>query len=285
MNIRNAIALLALGCLAAGAMGCAVADTGAFVRLQDEMMVLKKDVARLKAAPVPAAVVSGGGGGGDIQSVRKNLADLSNESDRMKSDLLAVNSRQEDARTELKRIADRQAEQDRAFQEVQKSADRLKEFDRRLTALEEKAGQMPPAATGGAAGAAAMAPSAWKSPEEMYEYAVGQVKGGNPKTGRETLTAFNARYPEHKLVPNALYWKGESYYVEKDYENAILSYQDVVDRYPGEDKTPDAVYKQGLSFLALRDTKNAKILLELVVSKYPRSGAAELARKKLSEIR
>ena len=119
----------------------------------------------------------------------------------------------------------------------------------------------------------------------MYEYAVGQIKSGNPKKGRETLTAFIARYPDHKLVPNALYWRGESYYVEKDYENAILSLQDVVDRYPAADKAPDAVYKQGLSFLALRDTKNAKILLELVVSKYPKSGAAELARKKLAEIR
>ena len=119
----------------------------------------------------------------------------------------------------------------------------------------------------------------------MYEYAVGQVKGGSPKMGRETLNAFVARYPEHKLVPNALYWKGESYYAEKDYENAILSLQDVVDRYPNADKTPDAVYKQGLSFLALQDTKNAKILLELVVSKYPNSTAAGMARKKLSEIR
>ncbi|MGE5246729.1 MAG: tol-pal system protein YbgF, partial [Verrucomicrobiota bacterium] len=134
------------------------------------------------------------------------------------------------------------------------------------------------------AGAAA-APSAWRSPEEMYEYAVGQIKGGNPKKGRETLADFVVRYPDHKLVPNALYWKGESYYAEKDYENAILSFQDVVDKFPAAEKTPDAVYKQGLSFLALHDTKNAKILLELVVSKYPKSGAAELARKKLSEIR
>jgi tol-pal system protein YbgF len=284
MKIRNATAFLALVCLAAGAMGCAVADTGAFARLQDEVVVLKKDMAQLKAAPPPAAV-AGGGGEGDIQSIRKNLADLTNDSDRMKSDLLAANSRQEDARMEMKRITERQAEQERALQELRKTSDRIKEIDQRLAALEEKAGQAPPAAIGGAAGAAVGAPSEWKSPEEMYEYAVGQVKGGSPKKGRETLTAFIAQYPEHKLVPNALYWKGESYYAEKDYENAILSFQDVVDRYPGADKTPDAVYKQGLSFLALRDTKNAKILLELVVSKYPKSSAAEMARKKLSEIR
>jgi len=277
-RLRNAVATLALGCLAAGAMGCAVADTGAFTRLQDDMVSLKKEMAQLKASQKAAA--PGGAPEGEIQSVRKNVADLSNDSDRMRSELLAVTSRQEDAQAELKRVSDRQAGQE---QELRKNADQIKEIDKRLAALEGKAGQPPSAAAGAAA--AGEATTTWRSPEEMYEYAVGQVKAGDPKVGRETLNAFIARYPDHKLVPNALYWKGESYYTEKDYENAILSLQDVVDRYPNADKAPDAVYKQGLSFLALHDTKNAKILLELVVSKYPNSTAAGLARKKLSEIR
>jgi tol-pal system protein YbgF len=98
------------------------------------------------------------------------------------------------------------------------------------------------------------------------------------------LTAFAAKYPNHKLMPNVLYWKGEAYFAEKDYENAILAFQDVVDRYPSGDKAPDAMYKQGLAFLSLNDRKNARVLLELVSSKYPKSKAAELAKKKLSEI-
>jgi len=58
-----------------------------------------------------------------------------------------------------------------------------------------------------------------------------------------------------------------------------------VDKYPSGDKAPDAMYKQGLSFLSLNDKKNARILFELVSSKYPKSKAAEMAKKKLSEIR
>ena len=114
---------------------------------------------------------------------------------------------------------------------------------------------------------------------------MGQVKGGNPKKGRETLSDFVAQYPGHKLIPNALYWKGEALYAEKDFENAILTFQDVVDRYPRGEKAPDAMYKQGLSFLALKDSKNARILLDLVLKKYPKSNAAEMAKKKLKEIR
>ncbi len=280
MKRHNAVAFLLLGCLAAGAMGCAVADTGAFGRLQDEMVVLRKEVAALKSGSSPAA--PGGGGGGEIQSLRKTVADLGADSDRLRTDLLATSSRVDETRSEMKRVADRQAEQEKALQDARKSADRVGEIDRRVAALEEKMGK---AAAPAAAGAGAETPPGWKSPEEMYEYAVGQVKGGNPKKGRDTLSAFVTQHPGHKLVPNALYWKGESFYVEKDYENAILSFQDVVDKYPGGDKAPDAVFKQGISFLALNDKKNARILLDLVIAKYPRSSAAEMAKKKLPEIK
>jgi tol-pal system protein YbgF len=119
----------------------------------------------------------------------------------------------------------------------------------------------------------------------MYEYAVGQVKAGSPRKGREILTTFVERHPGHKLLPNAMYWRGESYYTEKDYENAILSFQDVVDKYPTAEKAPDAIYKQGLSFLALKDTKNARILFNLVATKYPNSSSAGLAKKQLSQIK
>jgi tol-pal system protein YbgF len=119
----------------------------------------------------------------------------------------------------------------------------------------------------------------------MYDYAVGLIKGGETGKGRRLLTAFASKYPDHKLLPNVFYWKGEAFYAEKDYENAILSFQDVVDKYPGGDKAPDAMYKQGLSFLALKDRKNARILFELVQSKYPKSPTASLARQKLSELK
>jgi tol-pal system protein YbgF len=267
------------------AMGCAIAETGSMERLQNEMLAMKKDVAALKASQQGGAIPSPGGAdpGGDIQALRKNYADLNNDFDRVKSDMLAATTKVDEARVEMQRIASRQNELDRAAQEALGNAERVRELDKRVAAVEEKLAKLsgapvpPPAAAGDAR-------SEWKSPEEMYEYAVGQVKGGNPRKGRETLAAFAAKYPGHKLTPNVLYWKGEAFYAEKDYENAILAFQDVVDKYPAGDKAPDAMYKQGLSFLALNDRKNARVLLELVSSKYPRSKASEQAKKKLAEI-
>jgi tol-pal system protein YbgF len=86
-------------------------------------------------------------------------------------------------------------------------------------------------------------------------------------------------------MQNVFYWKGETFYSEKDYESAILSFQDVVDKFPGGEKAPDAMLKQGLAFQALNDRKNARILYELLLSKYPKSPAAERARQKLAELK
>jgi tol-pal system protein YbgF len=215
--------------------------------------------------------------------VRKSFADLNADFDRMRSDQLSATTRMDEARDETQRIAARQDAQEQALQVIRGNADRVKEIEKRLAALEERIGML--AAAPAAVPAAPGSSREWKSPEEMYETAVGQVKGGNPKKGRETLTDFVAKYPGHKLIPNALYWKGEAFYAEKDFENAILTFQDVVDRYPQGDKAPDAMYKQGLAFLSLNDKKNARILLDLVQKKYPKSKAAEMAKKKLTEIR
>jgi len=278
---RNAVVFPLLGAIAALMAGCAVADTGAFNRLQDDMVGLKKEMAELKKAPPPAPV-SAAGDTGEVQSLRKGFADLNADIDRMRTDQLAASTRMDDARVEMQRITVRQDEQDRALQEIRGSGDRMKEIEKRLAALEERTGNLaaPPAGA-----SVPESPREWRSPEEMYEVGVGQVKGGNPKKGRETLSDFAVKYPGHKLIPNALYWKGEAFYAEKDYENAILAFQDVVDKYPGGDKAPDAMYKQGLSFLALKDTKNARLLFDLVQKKYPKSSAAEMAKKKLKEIR
>jgi len=279
---RNAVVFPLIGAFAALMAGCAVVDTGAFTRLQEDMTGLKKEMAVLKKAtppaPVPGAVRADAD---EIGSVRKSFADMNSDFDRLRADQLAATTRMGEAQAELQRVTARQDAQERALQEIRGNADRMKEIETRLAALEERIGKL---AAAPAAVPAPESPREWKSPEEMYEVAVGQVKGGNPKKGRETLTDFAAKYPDHKLIPNALYWKGEAFYAEKDFENAILTFQDVVDRYPRGEKAPDAMYKQGLSFLSLNDKKNARILFDLVQKKYPKSKAAEMAKKKLKEI-
>ncbi len=295
MKRRQARILLCLAVLGAAAGGCAVADTGAFVRLQEELEDVKRQVAAVRAAPPPAAPAATAAPSGridpeELSGLRKTAADASADTDRLKSDLLATSTRLDETKValqkEVSRLNGTTAELGQSLQDMKVRLARLDEIERRIAALEEKVGRLaaaqaaPPAAPAAPAGA-----GDWKSPEEMYDYALGLVKGGDPRKGREVLNAFAAKYPDHRLMQNVHYWKGETFYAEKDFESAILSFQDVIDKYPGGDKAPDAMLKQGLSFQALKDTKNARIVLELILTKYPKSPAAEKARQKLAELK
>jgi len=289
VKLGNHFFLLWLGALGAAAGGCAIADQGAFVRLQEDVESVKKEVAvtRSSAASQPPAA-SSRIDSGEIQAVRKNVADLSASYDQLKSDQVATTTRVDEMKVQMQKDAsqlnDRLNEQGQSIQELNKKIVRLEEIERRLAAVEERTGKGTAAAPGAVSPSTAV-PQDWKSPEEMYDYALGLVKGGDSRKGRDILVAFAGKYPDHKLMPNVLYWKGESFYAEKDYENAILSFQDVIDRYPSGDKAPDAMFKQGLSFLALKDSKNARILFELLPKKYPKSPAASMAQQKLSEMK
>ena len=136
---RNAVVFPLIGALAAFMAGCAVVDTGAFTRLQDEMMGLKKEMAVLKTAPPPAPVLAAErADAGDIESLRKNFADMNSDFDRVRSDQLAATTRMDEAQVELQRITARQDAQERALQEIRGNADRVKEIEKRLAALEER---------------------------------------------------------------------------------------------------------------------------------------------------
>ncbi|HBO69473.1 MAG TPA: tol-pal system protein YbgF [Deltaproteobacteria bacterium] len=284
MRVGAFARLAGLAAICAVAGGCAVADTGAFVRLQEDMEVLKKQMASARgAAPAPPALPGAGGGGEENSSLRRSLADFAADNDRVKADLLALSSRTDESKIELQKEMSRLrgvvSEQGQSVTELKgKGA----EVERRLSALEEKTEKL---AAVKPAAPPEPSPQELSTPEEMYDYALGLIKRGETRKAREVLNAFAGKYPGHRLMQNVYYWKGETFYSEKDYESAILSFQDVVDRYPGGDKAPDAMLKQGLAFQSLNDRKNAKIVYELLQTKHPRSQAAGKAREKLLELK
>ena len=84
---------------------------------------------------------------------------------------------------------------------------------------------------------------------------------------------------------NAHYWIGETYYSEKNYEPAILSFQEVIKNYPTKEKVPAAMLKQSLAFKAINDIKSAKYVLKKLMDGYPKSDEAKKAKELLKEIK
>jgi len=121
--------------------------------------------------------------------------------------------------------------------------------------------------------------------EALYKNAKGTYDRREFAAAREKFKAFLAVYPKGELSDNAQFWIGESFYSEKDYEKAIIAYDDVLKSFSKSDKTPSAMLKQALCWLELGDNTFARSLLKRVIKEHPRTQQAKIAEEKLKGIR
>jgi len=204
-----------------------------------------------------------------LESVTRQQADLQAGLDNLRVELQGSNGRLEDLAHQTSELRD----------ELGLVRDDL---GLKVTALEERVARLEkrPAA----APAPAPAPAAVEKPEALYQQGLDLIrKGEDFAQGRQVLTDFLERYPQNELAVNARYWIGEAYYGQKKYENAILQFQDVIQKYPDHPKVPAALLKQGLAFKALGDVKNAEVILYKVIDSYPQAEEAAKAREILGQ--
>jgi len=121
--------------------------------------------------------------------------------------------------------------------------------------------------------------------DQLYITAKQAFDQGNFAASRETFKTFLTKYPASGRADNAQFWIGETYYLEKWYEKAILEYQNVIEKYPKGNKVEASLLKQGFAFLNLGDKANARLILKELVDKHPKSNEAAIARKKLESIK
>lgn len=123
-----------------------------------------------------------------------------------------------------------------------------------------------------------------KGSVSMYKHGLELLEIGRHVEGRERLEEFLTEFPHDRLAPNAVYWIGESYYSQKEYQVAQDLFRDVLRRYPKSNKAKAAMLKMGYTSKQLLKISEARQHLLKVVEKYPKSNEARLARKMLSGI-
>ena len=122
------------------------------------------------------------------------------------------------------------------------------------------------------------------SPDALYMKGLETFKAGNMPGAREIFTKFLEQNPKHDLAANAYYWIGETLYSEKNYEPAIVAFQEVIKNYPQQPKAPAAMLKQAMSFKAINDAKSARYMLKKLAEGYPKSDEAKKAKELLKEV-
>lgn len=142
----------------------------------------------------------------------------------------------------------------------------------------------PTVAPGTAAGAAA--PAADTGAESRaYEAAFNLFKIGNYQGAIAAFENFLKTYPASPLAANAQYWIGNSFSALRDYKAAIAAQQKLLSLYPQSAKVPDALLNMASAQTELGDRAAARRTLEDLVARYPTSPAADIARKRLANLR
>ncbi|SDO06182.1 tol-pal system protein YbgF [Desulfonauticus submarinus] len=115
----------------------------------------------------------------------------------------------------------------------------------------------------------------------LYQKGLSLILANKLKKGRTVLNNILKFYPKSKLVPNALYWIGESYYGEGKYAKSILTFKRIVNSYPTHYKASHALLKIAYAYAELGDKENAKFYLKILLQDYPKSDVVAKAKKKL----
>lgn len=118
-----------------------------------------------------------------------------------------------------------------------------------------------------------------------YDRAFAALKDGNYPSAQDGFKAFLETHKESRLVPNALYWLGETYYVQKQYGEAARIFAQGYQNHPSSNKKHDNLLKLGLSLSGMGKKEDACIALMQLVKdsgkKTPVLSRAQQEAKKL----
>ena len=161
-------------------------------------------------------------------------------------------------------------------------------------------GSAPAASTSGAAvvgvaaaGAATQAGTPQGAPtstdplkeQQAYQSAFNLLKAGRYDQAAKSFQKFLGEYPTGKFADNAQYWLGESYYVTRNFDNALREFNTLVSDHPDSQKVTHALLKIGYIHDELGQKEKAREILTDLTKNYPQSTAAGLAAKRLERMR
>lgn len=118
-----------------------------------------------------------------------------------------------------------------------------------------------------------------------YDHAFEALKQGNYQESARRFAAYLTEFPDGENAANAIYWLGESHYVNQRYPDALKSFQALLQQFPSSARAPDALLKVGYCHHQIGDTQRATQALNSVIQRYPNTAVAGLAQTRLRAIR
>jgi len=143
---------------------------------------------------------------------------------------------------------------------------------------------------GDAASAAAVAQAGEDATlsDEIKSYQSGKAawRSRDYRSCIDRFRGFLQTYASSSRADDAAFWIADCHFMQGEFKNAVLRFDDVVRNYPTGNRAPDALYRQGESLLKLGPgfREAARRAFERVLKEYPDSARAAEAKKQLEAV-
>jgi TolA-binding protein len=163
---------------------------------------------------------------------------------------------------------------------------RLGKLDQRIADLENtirtmQAPAAPPTAPTGGPAAASSAPPAGVSAKSLYEGALRDKMGANSDLALKGFSDYLTWFGDTEYAPNAQYYIGEIQFNQKQYDEALASFDKVLQAYTKNPKTNDARLMKARALVKLDRRADAEKEFRAIIDTAPSSDAATRARSEL----
>jgi len=202
-------------------------------------------------------------------STQRNLATSNAHLDSMTTQIQALSESLEEAKSRIGKLGEQLAQTQNIIQT--------------LSAPSQPSSGPPGAAAPGPGGE--LKPQAnVPDPDSLYNSGLSFYNGGQYGLAIQAFQDYLRSYGETDRASNAQFYIADSYYIQKNYKNAITEYDKCIERYPQGNKAAAAQLKKGFALIELGEKSAGLRELRSLIDQYPNSREADLARQRLKKL-
>jgi len=170
---------------------------------------------------------------------------------------------------------------------LQRMQSQMDDMKRLLQAVQTPVAPPQPG-QGGNAGAGPGAPSSDKptmSAGDAYQAALTDYRSNKNDLAIQGFTDFLHWYPNDRLAPNAQFYIGMVHYNQKNYEQAVKDFDDVLEHYTQNFKTEEAMLYKARSLVQIQGRRSEGATeYKQLIKEYPKSDNAKTACDELKNL-
>ena len=188
-----------------------------------------------------------------------------------------------------KQQTDAGAKSDQLSGQIQALNDTLDELKVRLAKVTKQledmqAAQQSLAAQQATNQAAADAAKNAPPPDVLYNNALRDYNGGKPDIAAQEFSDYVKFYPNTDLAGNSYFYLGEIQFKNGNYQQAVQSYDQVLQNFPSGNKAASAQLKKGFALVEGGKQDDGVTELRHLIQRYPHSPEALQARDRLRKL-